>query len=381
MAAERTHLGKIVATGGIRFPGIGSGLVAVSDAGGNITWQAGAPTSGVAGGGLVGSYPNPQVLGFSDAWQPGILADRHGDLVVNSVSQVTVKAGIFWVLDATSILTRCSAAADTVLAGIPAAAASNFRLDQLVVDSTGVVSRLAGTQGTTVTLDNRTGAASIPAGSMLLWDLLVTSTGVTSANSWDRRTWAAQGGLVPVTTTLPVAITGRECKYLADAANGIVWTFKARKFNPDGTRNTSAFPWDYVGGPPLMTVVDASNVVGASAVYADVSGGPTLTLPLAGDWDCTIAANAFKTSGTGYVECSYRMSGGTTAAAQDTDSGAFVSAVSNTGSKINAGDLQRTRRKTGLAAATVLTFQGKTDDAVAANVRWRSLEARPVRVG
>lgn len=380
MSAERTHLATIVPEGGIRIPGVGSGLVAVTDSTGTIQWEAGAPTSGTAGGGLIGSYPDPQVLGFGDAWQPGVTFERHGDLTVNSTSQVTINSGYFWVLDPTSTLVRVSVNSNAVLGSIPAASASNFRLDQVVVDSTGVISLLQGTEGTTVTLDNRTSAANIPAGSMLLWDILVTSSGVTGANTWDRRSWAATGSPA-VTTTLPVPVTGRECYYLADATNGVVWHLKARRNNPDTTRNTSSYLWEYIGGPSLYKSVTSTQSVGLSNVYADLSTPVSLTLPLAGDYDITIIANMFKASNLGYVQTSYRLSGGTTAAADDLDSVGFSDATTNSGSNTPQGEGNRTKRKTGLGASTVVTVQAKTNDTNAASVRWCQLMARPVRVG
>lgn len=123
-----------------------------------------------------------------DGLQAGVLVAGDCALTVNTTAQVTTAAGTAYVT-ASGALTR-TAPGSTVLGSIPAASASNFRLDQVVVSSAGTVSRLAGTQSTTVTLANRTGAAAIPAGSMLLHDILVTSTGVVVANVRDRRSWA-----------------------------------------------------------------------------------------------------------------------------------------------------------------------------------------------
>lgn len=374
MAYDRDFLARIIATGGINIPGAGAGLVAVTDAAGNVTWQAGAPTSGTAGGGLTGSYPNPQVQAISDAWQPGVTAERFGDLVVGSTTQVTVKKGVFYVLDPSSILTRCEQVADTVLGAIPAASASNFRLDQLVVDYTGAVSRLEGTQGTTVTLDNRTGAASIPAGSMLLWDLLVSSSGVTLANAWDRRTWAAPGATA-VTTTLPVPITGRECFYLADATNGVVWHLKARRNNPDGSRNTSAYRWEYQGGPPLIAEIDTDQSM-TSATYVDLAtAGPSVTVPLAGDYDVQASANIYTgTAGQGY----FSFAIGATAPL-DVDA---AGVAGPTAANFNLSSPVSRRRKTAIAASAVIKMQYRTTTAGSTiNYRWRRLAVWPVRVG
>lgn len=131
----------------------------------------------------------PPTVYFEGASQPGILAATDCALTVDSATQVTVAAGHAYVRNAAGLLVRTTPAA-TVLAAIPPASASNFRLDQVVESSAGVVTRLAGTQGLGVTLANRTDAAAIPAGSQLLHDILVTSAGVLIANVRDRRPWA-----------------------------------------------------------------------------------------------------------------------------------------------------------------------------------------------
>lgn len=139
------------------------------------------------------------VLGAIDAGpseegaaQAGVLASTDCALTVNSITQVTIAAGRVYLTSAAGGLIR-TAPVSTVLSGIVAASASNFRLDEVVVNSAGVVSILTGTQGTTVTLANRLNAVAVPAGSQLLHDMLVTSGGVLVANVRDRRPWARGG--------------------------------------------------------------------------------------------------------------------------------------------------------------------------------------------
>lgn len=131
--------------------------------------------------------PDPPPPVYYDTLQEGVLVAADCALTVNSTSQVTIAAaGGLYVRNAAGLLIR-NAPAATVLSAIPAASASNFRLDQVVADAAGVVTRLPGTQGTGVTLANRTGVAAIPSGSRLLHDILVTSGGVLIANCRDRR--------------------------------------------------------------------------------------------------------------------------------------------------------------------------------------------------
>lgn len=178
------------ATGSLRT----LGTAATSAAAGN----RGLPTGGTSSQVLAKNTATDFDVGWTtpavgaaptyDGLQQGVLLAGDCALTINTTAQVTIAAGTAYVT-ASGALTR-AAPGSTVLGSIPAASASNFRLDQVVVSSAGTVSRLAGTQGTTVTLANRTGVAAIPAGSMLLHDILVTSGGVLAANVRDRRSWA-----------------------------------------------------------------------------------------------------------------------------------------------------------------------------------------------
>jgi hypothetical protein len=141
------------------------------------------------------------------------------------------------------------------MSGIPAASASNFRIDSIVVSSAGVVSRLQGTQSTTTTMANRTGAATIPAGSMLLYDLLIASTGVSAIR--DRRPWAAgvnyrykyTGGNITIPAATPAVLAGLRAFRLECSGNPIKFTYTGR-FDTAAVQGawTSIVP--YVDGSP-----------------------------------------------------------------------------------------------------------------------------------
>lgn len=83
-----------------------------------------------------------------------------------------------------------TAAKTTVTIGT--AHGSNPRVDRVVVSTAGVVSVVAGTATSGATLDNLTGAASVPADSLLLADVHVPAADTTIANTQirDRRKWA-----------------------------------------------------------------------------------------------------------------------------------------------------------------------------------------------
>ncbi len=133
----------------------------------------------------------------SDNVQAGVLGTGQGKVTRNSSSEMAVAAGSGWVPNASGVLTRATWTASTVTA-IPVATAT--RLDQVVVDSAGVVSRLAGTDSAGVTLDNRTGAAAL-GNNVRLADLLVTTTGIAVTTGLRDRRPKALGAFFRMTRT------------------------------------------------------------------------------------------------------------------------------------------------------------------------------------
>lgn len=89
-------------------------------------------------------------------------------------------------------------------------------------------------------------------------------------------------------TVLPAApVDGQEIYFLADAANGVVWHLRYR------AASTSAYKWEYLGGPPLYNAVAATAVITTTTgAWSNLTGsaGPAITAPLAGDYDIEGAA-------------------------------------------------------------------------------------------
>lgn len=112
---------------------------------------------------------------------------------------------------------------------VTAAHATLPRIDQICVQVTdttdgggasdaGTIVVLAGTPTSGATLDNRTGAASLPNGTLRLADVLVGAavTSITTSNIRDRRPWA-RGAYASVTTTGPTYWTGAGSRLLNTA--------------------------------------------------------------------------------------------------------------------------------------------------------------------
>lgn len=216
------------------------------------------------------------------------------------------------------------------------------------------------------------GTPALPSSCLLLALVRVTAgaTSVTTAMINDRRPWS--GGVPTYETSLPSpAVDGQEIYYRADSTNGIIWHLRYRNaFNGGST----SYPWEYVGGQELVgyTATDSSRT---NTAYGDLAAGagPSVTLPLAGDYDITVAARAYMstTSAAGYM--SYEIGA---AAALDAD-GLDIFAL--TGAAGMTPNHMATRRKTGLTAVTLTAKYKASSGSISASNRM--LRARPVRVG
>lgn len=155
--------------------------------------------------------------------------------------------------------------------------------------------------------------------------------------------------------------------YVADATLGIKWLFQYR------AASASSYKWEFVGGSPLTAEVSGSDETTTSSSYTTLTtAGPSLTVPLAGDYEVVIAANMYHNAGvpTG-IYMSYDI-GGTGAVDADGVKG------HNTG--IASRNVYRARRKNALAASTALVAKYKSSPGVTSwfNDRWMSV--RPFRV-
>lgn len=83
----------------------------------------------------------------------------------------------------------------------------------------------------------------------------------------------------PLVTSLPSnAIDGQEVRYLADNTNGIIWNFRYR------AGSSSTYKWEFIGGPALRSSVASVGRQTNLNVFENLNG-PTITVPLAGDYD------------------------------------------------------------------------------------------------
>lgn len=167
----------------------------------------------------------------------------------------------------------------------------------------------------------------------------------------------------PLVTALPAnPVDGQECRYLADATNGVVWHLRYR------AASASIYKWELVGGSPL-TAFNPSNYVTSATSFAALGGGAVnFTLPLAGDYIVTVGARIITTAG------SVVAAGAGATPLDDTVSALVASSSPNT-------TVGRQHRFNGLTAGGVLEVRGRSISGSAVDIREAFLHALPVRVG
>lgn len=189
-------------------------------------------------------------------------------------------------------------------------------------------------------------------------------------------TFPAGKSIIPVVSVLPAGPTdGDEIYFQTTAmatANTPPWHLRYRATNPDGSANASAYKWEFLGGGSLSSLVAAFEGT-ASAGFADVTTvGPSVTLPLAGDY--TLIATAQVQAPTANLAAAALKLG--------------AAATSDEESIVASGELQgglqgtpsRTMVRRGLAAAAVIKMQYRSTSGTSTFGR-RELVVRPERVG
>lgn len=171
-------------------------------------------------------------------------------------------------------------------------------------------------------------------------------------------------------TSLPAApVDGQEINYQSTgmAALGIAWRLRYR------AGSVSAYKWEFLGGAPLSDEVTGTDSATSTSYAALATAGPTLTLPLAGDYDI-FQHFAASTGSAGMIGAFMSYAVGATAAL---DGDAAFASVMSPGWAQSAS---RRRRKTGFTAGVVLASRYRVSSGTI-SISNRILEATPVRVG
>ena len=191
---------------------------------------------------------------------------------------------------------------------------------------------------------------------------------VLTAAFWNLQVRDNMNSLVEAGTALPSSpVDQQSFYYIADATNGIVWHLRYR------SASSSAYKWEYVGGPPLSAEITGEQTT-TSTSYTDLGTvGPSVTLPLGGDYLVTIAARMNNVTANQSAIMSYAIGAST---ALDADS---ITQLMNGSANGPLPYNFRERRKTGLSAVT-LTMKYRSTTSTA-GFQDRFIKALPIRVG
>lgn len=164
-------------------------------------------------------------------------------------------------------------------------------------------------------------------------------------------------------TSLPGSpVDGQFFCYIADATNGVEWLLK---YN---TGDAGSYKWHFIGGSSLWAQVTTAEALSSTTYAALATAGPSITLPLAGDY---VVQNGYRVSTGGSaadIYMSYDIGG---SGAADADAHIGGNTTSNSGSRVN--------RKTALGAVTLTSKYRVSANSTTLADRW--LQVTPVRVG
>lgn len=145
---------------------------------------------------------------------------------------------------------------------------------------------------------------------------------------------------------------------------------------PDGTLNPATYKWVYLGGSPLFNEV-VTGSTRSTNTYGDLASttGPTITVPLAGDWLIEVRAGVNTGNATMVgAAMSYDIGSG---AGNASDNDAVWAQVMAPGFNTSVA---RVRVKT-LTAGVVLTAKYRSANSVSITWGDRAMLATPIRVG
>lgn len=90
-------------------------------------------------------------------------------------------------------------------------------------------------------------------------------------------------------------VDGDECYFIADATNGVIWHLR---YNAG---SSSAYKWEYLGGPPLISIVMNNETTNSATITDLPTPGPSITVPRAGDYFYEGKVGVAPSAGTAYT--------------------------------------------------------------------------------
>jgi hypothetical protein len=177
-------------------------------------------------------------------------------------------------------------------------------------------------------------------------------------------------------TSLPTVnlYDGQTVDFVADGTNGVIWRLR---YNASG----GTYKWEFDGGGPLTAEVSTAETTNTGA-YGDLTTvGPSIVVPLAGDYEVTygakIAASQTTTAQGGAVAPKF----GTAAVDGVNDDAEAVAAGVGTPSGGWRSQALRTIRRNIPAASSTVKLQYTLTFGGTVTFSRRNLSIKPIRVG
>ncbi len=166
-------------------------------------------------------------------------------------------------------------------------------------------------------------------------------------------------------SSLPASpINQQECYYIVDSTS--LWHLKYR---------TTTNKWHFIGGASLShevgEAIGGASVNTTNTSYVDLTGGPTVTVPLAGTYEILFGAHSYN-SGAAYAVMSVKLGG----AATSDNQAAMI--YGNSG--VGIGTIVRGIRTGSLTASTEIKCQYRAFAAGTAHFYTRWLKVVPVLI-
>jgi len=188
---------------------------------------------------------------------------------------------------------------------------------------------------------------------------------VLTAAFWNEQVRDNMDTLVAAGTVLPSSPgDGESFYYIADGTNGVVWHLRYR------AAAAGSYKWEFVGGGILYSR-DANARTTSSATF-QTTGSPSITLPLAGDYELVFGAKRMGTNAA--VANAFQL-------------GLHVNSVNVANSEAQAATsgtsfpASYTFRHTGATAAHVANVRYRSASSQSSTFEDMFLSVRPVRVG
>lgn len=150
------------------------------------------------------------------------------------------------------------------------------------------------------------------------------------------------------------------------ATAGVIWHLRYR------AASASSHKWEFIGGAPLSAEAAAAVNI-TSVAYVTATGGPSLTVPLAGDYEIGLTVQLAQEAVGDFAIAAVKLG----AAVGDDANGVLFKAAGVSQLVV----ANRTMVRANLAAAALLEVVYRTGSGGNGNFARRELWTRPIRVG